>query len=82
MAGGVLPSTKRSKIRIIRVQPAGNTELYVDLEKINRHEQPDLLLEAADIVEVPTSIGKIALKGFFAGIVPAYAIYGPLTQIH
>ena len=82
MAGGVLPSTKRSKIRIIRVQPAGNTELYVDLEKISRHEQPDLLLEAADIVEVPTSIGKIALKGFFAGIVPAYAIYGPLTQIH
>jgi polysaccharide export outer membrane protein len=82
MAGGVLPSTKRSKIRIIRVQPAGNTELFVDLEKVNRREQPDLLLEAADIVEVPTSIGKIALKAFFTGIVPAYAIYGPLTQIH
>jgi|SRR5579859_4198244 len=82
MAGGVLPNTKRSKIRIVRAQSDGNTEIYVDLEKINRHEQADLALEANDIIEVPTSIGKVALRGFFTGIVPAYAIYGPLTQIH
>jgi polysaccharide biosynthesis/export protein len=81
MAGGVLPSTKRSKIRIIRDQGEGNTELYVDLEQIDRHQQADLQLEANDIVEVPTSIGKLALRGFFTGIVPAYAIYAPLTQI-
>lgn len=82
MSGGVLPATKRSKIRIVRAGPDGNQEMYVDLEQINKHEQPDLQLEASDIVEVPTSIGKIAVKAFFTGIFPAYAIYGPLTLIH
>jgi polysaccharide biosynthesis/export protein len=82
MAGGVLPNTKRSRIRIVRAQRDGNTELYVDLEQINRRQQADLLLEANDIVEVPTSFGKVALRGFFTAIVPAYAVYGPLTQIH
>lgn len=82
LAGGVLPSTKRSKIRIVRSQGDGNSELYIDLEHINRNQQADLLLEPGDIVEVPTSIGKLALRGFFTGIVPAYAIYGPLTVIH
>lgn len=82
MAGGVLPSTKRSKIRIVRSWPDGNREIFVDLERINKSEEPDLTLVAGDIVEVPTSIGKLVLKGFFAGIVPAYAVYAPLTLIH
>jgi polysaccharide biosynthesis/export protein len=82
MAGGVLAATKKSKIRIIRAGADGNQELFVDLEQINKHEQPDLLLEANDIVEVPTSLGKIVVRAFFTGIVPAYAIYGPLTLIH
>ncbi len=82
VAGGVLPSTKRSKIRIVRSHGDGNSELFVDLEQINRNQQPDLLLEPNDIVEVPTSIGKLALRAFFTSIVPAYAVYGPLTQIH
>lgn len=82
MAGGVLAATRKSKIRIIRAGADGNQELFVDLEQINKHEQPDLLLEANDIVEVPTSIGKVALRAFFVGIFPAYAIYGPLTLIH
>lgn len=81
MAGGVLPTAKRSKIRIVRAGSDGNQELYVDLEKINRNAQSDLQLGANDIVEVSSSLGKIAVRGFFAGIVPAYAIYAPLTYI-
>ena len=81
-AGGVLPNTKRSRIRIVRSGPAGTAETYVDLERIEHHEQTDLLLKAEDIVEVPTSIGKLALRGFLGGIVPAYAVYAPLTAIH
>jgi polysaccharide biosynthesis/export protein len=82
MAGGVLPDTKRSNIRIVRSQGDGNTVLYVDLEHINHNEEADLLLQPNDIVEVPTSIGKMALRLFFTGIVPAYAVYGPLAIIH
>jgi polysaccharide export outer membrane protein len=81
-AGGVLPDTKRSHIKIVRSGSEGNRELFVDLEQIDKNQQPDLLLEPNDIVEVPTSIGKVALRAFFTGIVPAYAIYGPLTLIH
>jgi len=82
MAGGVLAATRESKIRIIRAGADGNQELFVDLEQIDKHKQPDLLLEANDIVEVPTSLGKVVLRAFFTGIFPAYAIYGPLTLIH
>jgi polysaccharide export outer membrane protein len=80
-AGGVLPNTKRSRIRIVRSGPTGTAETYVDLERIEQHEQADLLLKADDIVEVSTSIGKLALRGFIGGIVPAYAVYAPLTLI-
>src|SRR5207244_454490 len=35
-AGGVLPNTKRSRIRIVRSGPAGTAETYVDLERIEQ----------------------------------------------
>jgi len=81
-AGGVLPDTKRSHIKIVRSGSEGNQELFVDLEQINKNQQSDLALEPNDIVEVPTSLGKVVLRAFFTGIVPVYAIYGPMTLIH
>ena len=82
IAGGVLPDTKRSHIKIVRSGSEGSQELFVDLEQINKNQQPDLALEPNDIVEVPTSLGKVVLRAFFTGIVPVYAIYGPMTLIH
>lgn len=82
MAGGTLPSTKRSAIHIVRASPFGNVESTFDLGKIEQHSAPDPLLQAGDIVEVPTSLGKQIIRGTFTTIVPAYAIYYPLTLIH
>lgn len=82
MAGGTLPSTKRSAVRIIRSSPGGNVDMSFDLSKIEQHSAPDPVLQAGDIVEVPTSLGKQIVRGTFTSIAPAYAIYGPLTLIH
>jgi len=81
MAGGTMPSTKRSAIRIIRSSPNGNIEQTYDLTKIEQHAAPDPVLQAGDIIEVPTSLGKQIVRATFTAIAPAYAIYGPLTLI-
>lgn len=82
MAGGTVASTKRSSVRIIRSSANGNVEMSYDLTKIEQHSAPDPLLQAGDIVDVPTSLGKQIVRFTFTSIAPAYAIYGPLTLIH
>jgi polysaccharide export outer membrane protein len=56
-AGGVLPATKKSQVRIVRQGTGGQTksvDLMFDLNAINDKKIPDPVLQANDIVEVPT----------------------------
>jgi polysaccharide export outer membrane protein len=73
MAGGVMPDTKKDKVRIVR-QPPGTlekTEIYVDLRAIDKHQAEDVVLVAGDIVDVPESSGKKLLKSFLGAVVPS-----------
>lgn len=54
-AGGVLPATKKSQVRIVRQGGSGSKhELMFDLIAIRDKKVPDPILQANDIVEVPT----------------------------
>jgi polysaccharide export outer membrane protein len=71
VAGGVLPNTKKSQVRILRDDPATQTksEILVDLKAISKHQVPDPVLEAGDILEVPTVTGfQRALAGMLNGL--------------
>lgn len=74
-AGGTLPATKSNGIRIIRQTP-GSTEkkiITVDLAAINKHRAEDVMLQANDIVEVPTSSGKKIMNSILGAITPAFS---------
>jgi polysaccharide export outer membrane protein len=70
MAGGALRATKMSGVRIIR-QKEGSTSkevIPVDLNAISKLKTPDILLEPNDIVQVPTSEGKIFMDKFLGAM--------------
>jgi polysaccharide export outer membrane protein len=72
MAGGEQRDSKRDRVRIVR-QPAGSTakqEIYVDLAAIEKRQAEDVLLQANDIVAVPTSTGKTLLRSLLGNVVP------------
>jgi polysaccharide export outer membrane protein len=73
MAGGVMPDTKSDKIRIIRQMPGSTskTEIFIDLKVIDKHRAEDVVLQANDIVDVPTSGGKRFLRSLVSAIAPA-----------
>lgn len=73
VAGGVLPDSKKSKVRLTRQQPgsAAKQEIIVDLEAITKRQADDIVLQANDIVEVPTSSGKRLLRSLLGTIAPA-----------
>jgi polysaccharide export outer membrane protein len=74
MAGGTLPATKSSAVRIIRRPLPGSTEkrvITVDLGAINKQRAEDVALQANDIVDVPTSSGKKVLNSLMNAISPA-----------
>lgn len=73
MAGGLMPDTKSDKIRIVR-QTSGSTartEIFVDLKAIAKHPAEDVVLQANDIVDVPTSGGKRFLRSLISAVAPA-----------
>ncbi len=63
MVGGVLPKTKKDKIRITRQIPgsAATTEFLVDLKAPDRSKGDEFLLQGGDIVEVSTKTGLQAI---------------------
>lgn len=75
MAGGTLPDTKTEQVRIIRQLPGSTTktEIVVNLKAINKRQAEDVLLQANDIVEVPTASGKRLLRSLVGAIVPSVA---------
>src|SRR5262249_21214122 len=72
MAGGALPDTKHDRVRIVRQSPGSTdkTEIFVNLQAINRHQTEDVVLQAGDIVDVPASGSKRLLRGLLGGFVP------------
>jgi polysaccharide export outer membrane protein len=75
MAGGTLPDSQTERIRILRQKPDGvnKEELIVNLKAIKKQQAPDVILQANDIVEVPTASGKRLLRNILEGVVPGIA---------
>jgi len=71
-AGGLMYAADSSSIEILRTGKAGEKiSLSADLEKIKRGESPDILVEAGDVIEVPSSTLKVVPYGvysFFTGV--------------
>lgn len=73
MAGGLREDTKKDKIKIVRQEPGGlsKREIIVDLRAIEKRQVADVMLQANDIVDVPTNSGKRLLKSFIGAVIPA-----------
>ena len=73
MSGGLLPDTKTDRVRIVRQAPdsATKTELFVDLKAIDKRKAEDVVLQAGDIVDVPTAGGKRLLRSLVGAVVPS-----------
>jgi polysaccharide biosynthesis/export protein len=73
MSGGVLPYTKKDRVRIIR-QPLDKTpqqEMIVDLNAIEKKHAEDIVLQPNDIIDVPVSGSKRFLGSLVGSIGPA-----------
>ena len=72
MSGGLMPDTKSEQVKIIRQVPGSleKIEVVVNLKAITKHQAPDVLLLAGDVVDVPTSGGKRLLRSLVGTIVP------------
>lgn len=81
MCGGLRPGSKK-KVRLIRQPPgAPKREVYVDLAAVEKRNAEDPLLQANDILEVPTEGGfKGALRNMQNMLIP-YAMRLPMTVI-
>ncbi|HEY0408056.1 MAG TPA: polysaccharide biosynthesis/export family protein [Pyrinomonadaceae bacterium] len=73
MSGGLMPDTKTERVRIVRQAPdsVSKTELFVDLKAIDKRKAEDVVLQAGDIVDVPTAGGKRLLRSLIGAVVPA-----------
>ena len=72
MAGGTLDATKSEQIRIERTKPGGVAKdvLVVDLTAIKKRQAEDVVLQAGDIIDVPSSASGKILRGLLGAIVP------------
>ena len=61
LAGGTNRTAKLSGTRIIRRGPNGMTETPVELKKILGAKAPDVLMQADDILFVPSSAGRVVV---------------------
>ena len=73
MVGGLMPDTKKGKVRVVRSEAGGTKqqEIMVDLDAVQKHKAEDIALQANDIVDVPTSGGKRLLRSLVGTIAPA-----------
>ncbi len=75
MSGGTMPDTKSDRVRIVRQPPgtAARTEIIVDLKAIDKQKAEDIVLQAGDIVDVPTSGAKRLFRSLVGAVVPSVA---------
>jgi polysaccharide export outer membrane protein len=71
-AGGIMPDTKKDKVRIIRQFPgsATKTEVLVDLKAIEKKQANDPFLQPNDIIDVPASEGKKFVRSLLGAVAP------------
>lgn len=71
--GGVLPNSKKDKIRVTREIPGSTatTEMFVDLAAVDRSKGENFLLQGGDIVEVGTKGGFLRALG--KSVIPTLA---------
>ena len=82
MAGGTMPDSRLDKVRIQRQSP-GSTErkeIFVDIKAISKRQAEDIVLQAGDVVDVPTAEGKRFIKSLF-GTLPTSISQLPLRVI-
>lgn len=68
MAGGINYEAALNKAYILRSSPGGRQEIRFKVSDVVRHRVPDPVLQNDDIVLVPSSDLKAALKGGAAGV--------------
>ena len=75
MAGGTMPDSRTNHVRITRQVPGSTmqTEMFIDLAAIQKHQAEDVLLQPGDIVDVPTASGKRILRTLMGTIIPSVA---------
>ncbi len=73
MAGGTMLDSRTNHVRITRQVPGSTqqTELFIDLVAIQKHQAEDVLLQVGDIVEVPTASGKRVLRAIMNTVIPS-----------
>jgi len=71
MAQGTNSTASLSSLRLIRKTSDGHQEIPVDLKKVLEAKVPDPVLQADDIVFVPTSKSKSAAKRGFEAVIQA-----------
>ena len=73
MSGGLMPDTRTDRVRIVRQAPDATTktELFVDLKAIDKRKAEDIVLQAGDIVDVPTAGGKRLLRSLVGAVIPS-----------
>ncbi len=82
MVGGTLADTKSDRVRIVRQLAGGaKSEMMVDLKAIERRNAEDILLQANDIIDVPTSEGKRFIRSLLGVIAPSVGGL-PVRVIH
>jgi polysaccharide export outer membrane protein len=86
MAGGVTRQAKATEVHIYRQKDGkiGSEDLKVNFEAIKKGQQPDILLQAYDIIEV-RQIGTFAprnLADFFLNTVKGTAGYLPQRMVY
>ena len=71
LAGGLAPNGKPQHARILRVQPGRDerTQIPINLQAVMNGKVEDAFLEADDILFVPRSAGKIAVKAAARAVV-------------
>ncbi|HYE73325.1 MAG TPA: SLBB domain-containing protein, partial [Blastocatellia bacterium] len=71
MSGGLLPASKTDRVVVVRQTAEGKKEIFVDLKAIDKQRQEDIVLQANDIINVPTSGGKNFVRTLVSAIAPA-----------
>jgi polysaccharide biosynthesis/export protein len=73
MCGGPARDARTSRIRITRQEIEGGKkqEIFVDLKAVLKQKAPDIALMPNDIIEVPSSTGKVILNTLQGVVAPA-----------
>ncbi len=82
MAGGFAQDANRKRVRLIRQEPGKEVkiETVYNIEEIEKRRAEDILLQASDVIDVPSSTGQSTRRGILAalaqsaGLLPLYMI--------